>query len=177
MIPDFKNPSGSSFMQMTPPEIAVVLRHSALLRQAEAQSHRPLKGKNLGLLCEAAGVVLLSRAIKELGEMKSVSVAEVWRLFKVGVTHPTLLAGVALEAIFFGTLLYLLSRADVSFLWPMTALSFVFTTLAAKLILKETVSTLRWSGVAFILIGAALITYSEKAKKPAPSVEAETMVR
>ena len=121
-----------------------------------------------GLLCEAAGVVLLSRGIKELGEMKAVSVAEVWRLFKAGATNPTLLAGVALEAIFFGTLLYLLSRADVSFVWPMTALSFVFTTLAAKLILKETITTIRWSGVAFILIGAALITYSEKQKSAEP---------
>lgn len=70
MIPDFKNRSGSSFMQMTPPEIAVVLRHSALLRQAAAQSHRPLKGKNLGLLCEAAddpGALRFRRAAEELG--------------------------------------------------------------------------------------------------------------
>ncbi len=118
----------------------------------------------LGLLCEAAGVVLLSRAVKEIGEMKSVSVAEVWRLVKAGATNPGMLAGIALEAAFFGTLLYLMSQADVSFVWPMTALSFVFTTIAAKLILKETVTTLRWSGVICILIGAALITYSEKVK-------------
>jgi drug/metabolite transporter (DMT)-like permease len=126
----------------------------------------------VGLLCEAAGVVLLSRALKELGEMKSVSVAEAWRLFKAGATHPVLLAGIALEAAFFGALLYLLGKADVSFVWPMTALSFVFTTVAAKLVLKETVTTLRWSGVAFILIGAALITYSEKQKSAATDVSA-----
>jgi drug/metabolite transporter (DMT)-like permease len=119
----------------------------------------------IGLLCEAAGVVFLSRGMKEIGEMKSVAVSEVWRLVKAGAAHPGIWAGVALEAVFFGTLLYLLSRADVSFVWPMTALSFVFTTIAAKLILKETITSLRWSGVVFILIGAALITYSEKVKE------------
>lgn len=117
-----------------------------------------------GLLCEAAGVVLLSRAIKEIGEVRAVTASEIWRLFKAGATHPILLTGVALEAVFFGTLLYLMSQADISFVWPMTALSFVFTTIAAKLLLHEHVSPLRWGGVVLILIGAALITWSEKVK-------------
>ena len=119
----------------------------------------------VGLACEAAGVVLLSRAMKEIGVLKEISVSEIWRLAKAAVTHPGMICGVALEAVFFAGLLYLLSQADVSFVWPMTALSFVFTTIAAKLVLKENVSTLRWSGVVFILIGAALITYSEKVKE------------
>jgi uncharacterized membrane protein len=121
----------------------------------------------LGLVCEAAGVVCLSKAIKEIGEVKTISVAEIWRLVKSGATNPKMIAGIAFEAAFFGTLLYLMSLADLSFVWPMTALSFVFTTIAAKIILKENISTLRWSGVVFIMIGAALITYSEKLKRPA----------
>ncbi len=124
----------------------------------------------VGLMCEAVGVVFLNRAIKEVGEVKQVSVSEVWRLIKTGVANPKMLIGIALEAAFFGILLYLMSQADLSFVWPMTALSFVFTTIAAKLILKEHVSGLRWSGVAFIMIGAALITASEK-MKPKPVSE------
>lgn len=126
----------------------------------------------IGLLCEAVGVVFLNRAIKEVGELKEVSVSEVWRLVKAGITSPKMIAGIALEAAFFGVLLYLMSQADLSFIWPMTALSFVFTTIAAKLILKEHVSGLRWSGVAFIMIGAALITASEKMKPKADPVAA-----
>jgi drug/metabolite transporter (DMT)-like permease len=123
----------------------------------------------VGLACEAAGVVLLSRAMKEIGVLKEISVPEVWRLAKAAVTNRGMIAGIALEAAFFGGLLYLLSQADVSFVWPMTALSFVFTTIAAKLVLNETVSPIRWSGVVFILIGAALITNSEKVKEPKKS--------
>ena len=124
----------------------------------------------VGLMCEAVGVVFLSKAIKEIGEVKQVSTSEIWRLVKAGATNSKMLAGIALEAVFFGVLLYLMSQADLSFVWPMTALSFVFTTIAAKLILNEQVSGLRWSGVVFIMIGAAMITLSEK-MKPQPAAE------
>ena len=124
----------------------------------------------VGLMCEAVGVVFLSKAIKEIGEVKQVSTSEIWRLVKSGATNSKMLAGIALEAVFFGVLLYLMSQADLSFVWPMTALSFVFTTIAAKVILKEQVSGLRWSGVVFIMVGAAMITLSEK-MKPKPVAE------
>ena len=59
----------------------------------------------------------------------------------------------------------MLGMSDVSFVWPLTALSFVMTTLAARLILKEEVDGWRWAGVTLILAGAALILYSENVKK------------
>lgn len=64
-----------------------------------------------------------------------------------------------------------MAKSDISFLWPLTALSFVFATLAAMLFLHEQVSSIRWAGVAFIMIGAALISYSEHSK-PAPPLAA-----
>ena len=71
----------------------------------------------------------------------------------------------------FACLLILMAESDISFLWPLTALSFVMTTLAALIFLGERVSSLRWAGVVFIMIGAALISYSEhaKAKPPLPT--------
>jgi drug/metabolite transporter (DMT)-like permease len=114
---------------------------------------------------EAVGVVLLSKGLKEIGELASVSVPEILRLVGRGITNRNLLSGVALEAGFFGCLLFLLSRGDVSFVWPLTALSFVFSTVAAIFFLGERVSGLRWTGIVFILIGAAIITYTEKLKE------------
>ena len=67
----------------------------------------------------------------------------------------------------------LMSKTDISFLWPLTALSFVFATVAAMWFLDEKVSPIRWLGVAFIMIGAGFISYSEHAKeKPPPSTMA-----
>ena len=127
----------------------------------------------IGLVVEAVGVVFLSRGMKAVGEMERVSVSEVVRLVKAGATHPTILAGVACEAIFFGVLLYLLARADVSLVWPLTSLGFVLTTVAAKWYLHEQVSGVRWVGVMLIVLGAALVSYSEQQKgKPAQRVRA-----
>lgn len=120
----------------------------------------------VGLLLEAAGVVQLSRGLKELGEPARLALPELVRFVGKALTNRQIVSGVALEAGFFGCLLYLMSRADVSFIWPLTALSFVATTLAARFWLHEQVSGLRWFGVALILAGAAVITYTEKARRP-----------
>lgn len=116
----------------------------------------------VGLLMEAVGVVFLSKGLKQIGEMSAVNFSEVARLIVRGATNSNILYGVFFEAAFFSTLLFLMSRGDVSFVWPLTSLGFVLTTLAAKFILHEQVSALRWGGVFMIVLGAGLITYSEK---------------
>jgi len=123
----------------------------------------------IGLVFEAAGVVFLKKGVTQVGEVKQASVAEIVRVVKAGLTNPSVLLGVLFEALFFLCLLVLLAESDISFLWPLTALSFVLTTLAALIFLGEQVSSVRWTGVVFIMIGAALISYSEHAKpKPSP---------
>ncbi len=128
----------------------------------------------VGLFLEAIGVVLLSRGLKDVGEMERVSVSEIVRLVKAGATHPKILMGVAFEASFFGILMFLLSRADVSLVWPLTSLGFVITALAAKFYLHEQVSGLRWAGVVLIVLGAGLVSWSEQSKKPGPDPAART---
>lgn len=130
----------------------------------------------VGLLLEAVGVVLLSRGLKEVGEMERFSVSEVVRMVKAGATNPRILAGVAFEAAFFGILMFLLGRADVSLVWPLTSLGFVITTLAAKLYLHETVSPLRWAGVVLIVLGAGLISWSDQQKKMAATTSAAASI-
>jgi drug/metabolite transporter (DMT)-like permease len=122
-----------------------------------------------GLACESAGVILLKKGMTHIGEIDSYNVAEMLRVFKAGATSPQILLGVFFEAVFFGCLVLLMSKSDISFLWPLTALSFVFATFAAMIFLGESVSWIRWVGVALIMLGAAFISYSEHAKeKPAP---------
>ncbi len=123
----------------------------------------------IALMFEAVGVVLLSRGLKQIGGVEKVSVSEVARGVRRGIVNPSLLLGVALETIFFGALLYLLSQRDVSLIWPLTSLGFVLTAVAAKFILDEDVHWTRWFGVVLIVIGAALVSYSERMKTRVPS--------
>jgi len=120
----------------------------------------------VGLVFESTGVVLLKQGMTQIGQVRVVNRSEVLRVVKSGVTNSRILLGVFFEALFFICLLILMSRSEISFLWPLTALSFVFATLAAILFLHERVSGVRWAGVIFIMIGAALITYSEQKDKP-----------
>ena len=122
----------------------------------------------VSLCFEAIGVVFLSKGLKELGSPGQINVQEVLRLIQHGITNFNLMVGVLFEALFFGGLLILMSKGDVSFVWPLTSLGFVLTTIAAKIFLHEHVSFTRWTGVVFIMAGAALITWSEKVQKSAP---------
>lgn len=119
----------------------------------------------IALVLEAVGVVYLSAGLKQIGEVQHISAAEIGRIITRGATNKNILLGVFFEAVFFGALLYLLSQRDVSLIWPLTSLGFVITALAAKLVLKEEVSWVRWCGVALIVIGAGVITWSEKMKE------------
>ncbi len=128
----------------------------------------------VGLAFESAGVVLLKKGITQIGDFQRISVREVVRVVRAGATSPAILGGVFFEALFFGCLLVLMSRSDISFLWPLTGLSFVFATFAAMLFLQEKVSPLRWAGVVLIVVGAGLISYSEHAKPVPPAAQAGT---
>ena len=126
----------------------------------------------IGLIFESVGVVSLKVGITQIGDIKGVSVAEFVRVAKAGATNVNVLLGVFCEAVFFASLLILMAKSDISFLWPMTGLSFVFATFAAIWFLHERVSPVRWVGVVCVMIGAALISYSEHAKPKPPATTA-----
>ena len=131
----------------------------------------------VGLTFESTGVVLLKKGMMQIGDMNGITVAEMFRVCKSGATNPQILLGVFFEALFFVCLLILMSKSDISFLWPLTGLSFVFATFAAIWFLNERVSAARWIGVILIVIGAALISYSQHVKeKPAAPAPAQSQI-
>ena len=126
----------------------------------------------IGLVFESAGVVLLKKGMIQIGDPGPFSVGNVARILKSGATNAYILGGVLFEALFFASLLVLMSKSDISFLWPLTGLSFVFATFAAIWFLGEQVSMIRWAGVILIMLGAGLISYSEQAKGKTPTATA-----
>ncbi len=121
----------------------------------------------IAAIIEATGVVILSGGLKHIQGARTITVSEVARVIKDGCTNGKVLLGTALEAVFYGILLYMLACCDVSFLWPLTSLGFIITTLAARVLLNEQVSWVRWGGVMLIAAGVCLISYSESVKQKA----------
>jgi drug/metabolite transporter (DMT)-like permease len=127
----------------------------------------------VALVFEAIGVIYLSRGLRQVGAVSKVNLPQIVGVVQRGAANPNILMGIFFEAIFFAGLLVLMSKSDVSFIWPLTSLGFVITTLAARLFLHEQVSAIRWAGVLLIMAGAALITWTEHAKpKPVTTVAA-----
>ena len=133
---------------------------------------------------EAFGVIALKKGIDRIRTQytERQSSLPVWknvvRLVGNWFTNKDVLLGLLLETIFFVLLQYLLGHGDVSFVWPLTAISFIMTTLAAQFLLHERVDAVRWSGVALIVLGAAFISYSEHQKdKAPPPIEASQSAR
>lgn len=73
------------------------------------------------------------------------------------LTNFYLIPGAALSAAYMVFQLSLFSWADLSFVVPVIASSYVVTTLLSRFILGETVLTERWLGVLLITVGVLLV--------------------
>jgi drug/metabolite transporter (DMT)-like permease len=119
----------------------------------------------IALCFETMGVITLKKGLVTLESPRDYSPLEITRLVGRGITNKNIVLGVFFEALFFIGLLMMMKMGEVSFVWPLTSLTFVFSTVAARFYLHEDVSLVRWAGVFCIMCGAGLITYSEKAKE------------
>jgi drug/metabolite transporter (DMT)-like permease len=79
------------------------------------------------------------------------------RVLRTLAQRGRLVLAVFFMAISFFAFIKLLSVADLSFAVPVTAASVVLETLLARLVLKETVTPLRWAGACFVACGVALL--------------------
>jgi len=77
------------------------------------------------------------------------------------IKTPQIPIAVCFMALFFFTWLALLSRADLSFILPLTAVTYVLNGLAAGPVLGERVSPKRWVGIVIIAVGVVLVTLTE----------------
>ena len=111
------------------------------------------------VLSSSAGDVLLSRAMKQIGD-----VGELRRKRGLGfvisriLRNRYFLMGVVCMAISFYSLLFGLSWNDVSLIGPAAAsLTFVANAFAAKIFLHEKVDRRRWAAALFVAAGVVLM--------------------
>lgn len=112
----------------------------------------------LVVMGSSIGDVFITKGMKEIGEIATLRFTELARIAGRVVTNKHFLIGIFFMAISFFSFLAVLSWADLSFVLPATSLSFVITTIGAKLFLKERISPVRWTGIALICVGVALVS-------------------
>lgn len=95
----------------------------------------------------------LSRGLHEVGRLVSFSP---WPYIHAFV-NPLVVLGVLLLIVWLISQLSLLSRVDLSYVLPVTSVSYVLTALMGEFLLHERVSTERWIGIGLIGLGVSLV--------------------
>jgi len=108
------------------------------------------------------GELCLSRAMKSIGEIHDFRPRSLLRFIGEAIRLPWLWAGVSLMALGFFSLLAILSFLEVSFVVPVSALSYAAGAFGAKLFLGERISRHRWMGIAVVTIGVTLVWWSRR---------------
>lgn len=108
-------------------------------------------------LCAAIGESLLSVGMKKFGPLQATDPSHWWMMAMTIVKSPWVFLGVLFLAGFFFLFLAALSWSDLSFVLPLTALSYLFAAFLAKYFLQEDVSWLRWAGTIVIVLGIILV--------------------
>ena len=103
------------------------------------------------------GEICVSRAMKTIGEVTDFRPAAIARFIGRALTVPWMWIGVTMMAMGFFALLGMLSVANVSFVFPATALSYAVGALGGKIFLGEKVTPQRWIGVLIVCLGVALV--------------------
>ena len=103
------------------------------------------------------GELCVSRAMKQVGEVKDFRPQAIVRVVLRALRVGWMWAGVGMMALAFFSLLGALSFLNVSFVVPVTALSYVAGALGAVFFLRERVSRRRWLGVFLVSLGVTLV--------------------
>ncbi len=108
------------------------------------------------VLADAAGDVFLTKGMKQVGEISTIHPKALLTVGARAVSNKSFLLGIFFIAITFVSFLTVLSWADLSLVFPAKSLVYVLSTLGAKFLLGETVTTQRWTGIVLVCLGVAL---------------------
>jgi drug/metabolite transporter (DMT)-like permease len=116
----------------------------------------------IAALSAAIGESLMSVGMRRYGVISLTDPAHVVTLVLSVVRNPYVFLGVVFLAVFFFLYLAALSWADLSYVLPLTAMSYIFAALMAKFVLKEDVSWQRWLGTVIIVVGVACVALDNR---------------
>lgn len=137
-------------MEPIPGELA---RHLQVPPGKEASRVQVIVVTMIAVLCVSAGETLLSAGMKEVGKGRHAALQFVW----AAATDWRVLSGMVLMTAFFALYALALSWADLSFVLPLTAISYLVELLFAHFFLHESVTPTRWLGTLLITAGVVVV--------------------
>ena len=106
------------------------------------------------------GELCVTRAMKQIGEVHDFRPAALIRFLFRALRVGWMWIGIAMMTVAFFALLAALSFENVSFVVPVTALSYAAGAVGAVLFLRERISVQRWIGVLIVCAGVTIVLLS-----------------
>lgn len=110
----------------------------------------------LATLAVSLGETLLAKGMKGTNSAGPGALAQARALLNWPV-----ICGAVLMAAYFGLYMYALKSADLSFVLPLTAISYLLGAALARFYLHETVTPTRWIGALIITAGVVVVGLGE----------------
>jgi len=108
----------------------------------------------------AVGQILVKRGMQQVGSLENYAPMALLVYFGHTVSNAYIIAGTALNTVFYILFLAALSWTDVTVALPMTAIEYGFAAFLALIYLKEQISPLRWAGIVLVIVGVIFIARS-----------------
>jgi len=117
----------------------------------------------------ASGDVCLARGMRDFGAVTGSN----WHQLLTALHNPWVIVGICLLILFFCSYLTALSWADLTYVLPATALSYVLMALLAKTFLHENVTLEHWLGIGLITAGVGFVATGPSLTAPARQPQEE----
>jgi uncharacterized membrane protein len=114
------------------------------------------------IVAGTGGELCVCRAMKTAGEVTDFGPASLLRFALRAIRVSWTWIGIGLMALAFFSLLAVLSIEVVTFVVPVTALSYAAGAVGATVFLRERVSAERWIGVLIVSIGVTMVWFSKR---------------
>ena len=109
------------------------------------------------IVLNSAGNFFFGLGMKRIGTVPSLTLATLRFLFVAVFSSVWIWLGIISMLLFLGALMLVLSWADFSYVLPATAAMYAVVPLLGHFVLGESVTVLRWAGVALICAGVLFV--------------------
>jgi drug/metabolite transporter (DMT)-like permease len=93
------------------------------------------------------------------------SQADIFHRLLVYFSQPYVVLGLMIYGIGTAMWIFAVSKHDISYVFPISALNYVLVTLGGKFLFGELIPAKRWAGVAVVIVGVALMQSSGREGK------------
>ncbi|MDD5284457.1 MAG: EamA family transporter [Desulfuromonadaceae bacterium] len=114
----------------------------------------------IAITAGAVGDIFLTLGMKSSGDISTMGLRQIIDTALKALTNWRLILGTAMQAVYFGLWLAVLSWEDLSVALPLQALSYIVVAFLAQWYLGENVSPMRWAGICLICVGVVMVTRS-----------------